>query len=161
MRRPLGVLIGIDQQSEFVATQPGDLVAGLELVLHPPHDLQNQSVTGLITQSVIGAAKVVQVQMPERQMVATGKTCGQHGLKPLPVGDPGQRVLPGQTLEVFFKTAALTNMPQAATKGVIRQRIAHQPVIDAGRPHQRLLVEQHHHRQGATAGRRLQAGGGE
>ncbi len=41
---------GVDQQGEFVAPQTGDLITGIELVFQARHDLQDQSITGLMTQ---------------------------------------------------------------------------------------------------------------
>ncbi|RMS18323.1 hypothetical protein ALP75_203935 [Pseudomonas syringae pv. actinidiae] len=151
----------INQQGKFITAQTGNLVAGIELVFQARYHLQNQPVTGLMPQRIVGVAEVVEVQMPQRQAAALCQTIGQQRLKTLTVGDAGQRILTGQTSQGVFQAAALMNVAQAAAQDITGQRVAHQPVADTARSDQRFLFQQHHGRQQAGSGFGQQVGRGQ
>ena len=163
---PLGTLRlapGVDQQGELVAAQARHLIACLELALEPADHLQDQAVTGLVAEGIVGVAEVVQVQVPEGHTapVVFGQARGQQGLEALAVGNAGQRVLLGQALQGGFEHTPLAHMAQAAAQHVAAQLLEHQPVAHTRRRLARLLLQQQHHGQVATPGRRLQARGGQ
>ena len=54
--------------------QARQLIAGLQLALEARHHLQDQMVTGLVTEGVIGVAKVVQVQVRQQQQLTTASS---------------------------------------------------------------------------------------
>ena len=101
--------------------------------------------------------------MPQREAAAIGfsQTCSQQGLKPLAIGDAGQRVLLGEALQGVFQHAALADMTQATTQAMTVERTTHQPVDDAHRFAFRLGIEQQDYRKFASSSGRLQAGRGE
>lgn len=90
---PQRIAAHIEQQGEFVAAQAGDLIAGLQQALQARHHLQDQAITSLIAEGVVGVAEVVQIEMAEHQAatVAFGQARGEQGLETLTVGDAGQR----------------------------------------------------------------------
>ena len=149
---------GVDQQGEFVAAQPGQLIARLQLQLEPGHHLQDQPVAALMAERIVDVAKVVQIQMAKSNATAVvfGQARGQQGLKALTVGDAGQRVLFGQALQGGDQHAALAHMTQRAAQAVTAQLRQHQPVTDAGRRRLGLVVEQDNGRQLAAARGRQQ-----
>ena len=57
------ITANIQQQGKLIAAQARQLITGLQLALEARHHLQDQMVTGLVTEGVIGVAKVVQVQV--------------------------------------------------------------------------------------------------
>ncbi|MNP23945.1 hypothetical protein D3C76_1166750 [compost metagenome] len=79
----------------------------------------------------------------------------QQGLEALAVGDAGQRILLGQALQGVFQDAAFAHMAQATAQHAGIEQVAHQPVTHAIGWGLRLMVEQQHRRQAATARRRL------
>jgi len=145
--------MGVDQQGEFVAAQPGQLVAGLKLAFEARHHLQDQPIARLMAQCVVGVAKVVQVQVAQgyTATVAFSQAHGQQGLETLTVGDAGQRVFFGKTLQRVLQQAAFTHMAQAAAQHIAGQAGAHQPVADARRGARRFAVEQQNRGQAAAA----------
>jgi hypothetical protein len=136
---PLGALrraAGVDQQGKFIAAQPRQLIACFELTFQSRYYLQDQTIAGLMAEGVVGAAEVVQVQMPQGQAAAVvfGQARGEQGLETLTVGDAGQRILFGETLQGVFQHAAFTHMAQAAAQACAASTdVAHQPVADANR----------------------------
>ncbi|MCY1180107.1 hypothetical protein D9M73_205350 [compost metagenome] len=76
------------------------MVTGFEFVFQPPHHLQDQTVAGLVPQCIVGMAKIVQVQVPERDAapVMLGQARCEQRLEALAVGDASQRILLGQAL---------------------------------------------------------------
>ena len=88
---PLGCAAGVDQQGKFIAAQPGNLIAGFELAFEACHDLQDQTVTGLMPEGIVSVTKIVEVQVPEGNAapVTFGQSHCQQGLEPLSVGDAG------------------------------------------------------------------------
>ncbi len=93
----MGVLPGIfDQHSEFVATEPGNRVAGSHTTHQPLGGLHQQGVTGGMTQVVVDEFEVVEVhrQDGDRTLVAMIKL--HHVIEPVaeqhPVGQVGQGV---------------------------------------------------------------------
>lgn len=82
----------IEQQCEFVAAQTRDLIAGLQQPLEPRHHLQDQAVSGLVAEGIIGMTEIVQIEMTQHQ--ATAATLGQarreQGLETLAIGDAGR-----------------------------------------------------------------------
>src|SRR3546814_7625428 len=111
LRRPAGV----DQQREFVAAQARQLITGLKRTFEPRHYLQYQTVTGLVAKGVVGVAEVIQIQMTERQATAFvfSQARRQQSLEALTIGDAGQRILFGETLQRVFQHATLAHMAQA------------------------------------------------
>ena len=83
--------------------------------------------------------------------VAFSQAHGQQGLEPLTVGDAGQRVFFGKTLQRVLQQAAFTHMAQAAAQHIAGQAGAHQPVADARRGARRFAVEQQNRGQAAAA----------
>ncbi|MNN08754.1 hypothetical protein D3C81_1216170 [compost metagenome] len=83
------------------------------------------------------------------------QSCRQQGLKTLTVGDARERILLGQALQGGFQHAALTHMAQATAQHARVEMIADQPVAYTIGRGQRLMFEQQHRRQTATARRRL------
>ena len=146
--------MGVNQQGELVAAEPGQLVAGLKLAFEARHHLQDQPIARLMAQCVVGVAKVVQVQVAQgyAATVAFSQAHGQQGLEPLTVGDAGQRVFFSKTLQRVLQQAAFTHMAQAAAQHIAGQAGVHQPVADARRGARRFAVEQQNRGQ-ATAAR--------
>ncbi|MNF86500.1 hypothetical protein D3C84_689380 [compost metagenome] len=112
---PLGTLgstTGVDQQSEFITAQARQLIAGLKLTLEPRHHLQDQAITGLMAEGVVGITKVVEVEMTEGQAatVVFRQARRQQSLEALAVSDAGQRILLGQTLKGVFQNATFAHM---------------------------------------------------
>ncbi|MNE19261.1 hypothetical protein D3C80_1123330 [compost metagenome] len=111
-------------------------------------------------QGIVGVAEIVQVQVAERDTapIVLRQARGKQRLEALAVGDAGQWILLGQSLQGGLQHAALAHMAQAATQGIDAQRVTHQPVADTRRPLGRFMLEQHHHGQIAASWRWLQLG---
>ena len=150
------ITANIQQQGKLIAAQPRQLIAGLQLALEARHHLQDQMVTGLVTEGVIGVAKVVQVQVRHGQATAgeLAQAGAQQGVKTLAIGDGGQRVLLRQALHGVLQLAVLAHIAQAAAQHIAGQAVAYQPVSDPGGRLGRLLLQQQHGRQAATSGGR-------
>ncbi|MNI51899.1 hypothetical protein D3C73_1066470 [compost metagenome] len=133
------------------------MIAGFKLALEPRHHLQDQAVTGLMAEGVVGVTEIVEVEMTEGQAatVVFRQARRQQGLKALAIGDAGERILLGQALQGVFQHATFAHMAQAAAQHAWIEMIAHQPVTYTVGRGQRLMVEQQHRRQAATARRRL------
>lgn len=163
---PLGPLwraAGIDQQGEFITAQARQLIAGFQGALESRHHLQDQAVTGLVAEGIVGVTKVVQVQVTEGQATAVvfRQACRQQRLETLAIGNARQRVLFGKALQGVFQHATFAHMAQATTQGRGVEGITHQPVTDAVGGQRRLVLKQQDSGQAATARRRLQRRNGQ
>ncbi|MCY1432417.1 hypothetical protein D9M71_484150 [compost metagenome] len=105
-------------------------------------------------------AEIVQVQVAEGQAApfVFRQARRQQGLEALAVGDAGQGVVFGQTLQGVLQVTPLADMAQGAAQGVQAKVLAHQPVTDSAGRCLRLVFKQQNSRQLATPGGGLQGG---
>src|SRR3546814_9526419 len=65
-----------------------------------------------------------------------------QSLEALTIGDAGQRILFGETLQRVFQHATLAHMAQATAQSSPIEHITYQPIADAIRRVRRFMLEQ-------------------
>ena len=121
------------------------------------------AVPGLMAEGVVGMTEVIEVQVTQRQAspFVFGQSRRQQGLEALAIGNAGERVLLGESLQSGFQHATLTHMPQAPAQHARVEMLAYQPVTHTVGWSQRFMFKQQHRRQTATARRRLKSRDGQ
>ncbi len=145
-----GIVTGVEQQGELVATQPRQQIAHFQLRLEPGDHLQDQAISGIVAEGVVDVAEIVQVQVAELQAMTVVLAQGveQLRLEALTIGDAGVRVAHRKLLQGALQVAALAHVAQTTAQHLGAELVGHQPVDRTFRGFFRLLVEQQDQRPG-------------
>ena len=111
-RRRVGLVL--DQHPELVAVEPGDggLLVG-EHLAQPCRDRLQQPVADLAAEPVVDRVEAVEVDVHDRELggrVLAGQGFLELSFEPLPVGEPGQRVVNGLEPQLALEVVALRHV---------------------------------------------------
>ncbi len=113
-----------EQQRELVATEPGHRVGAAHSRLQTPSHLLEQLVPGTVPESVVDLLEVVEVHEQHRAATAGAGSQGQgvlEAVKEQPaIGQPGERVVERQTLDLLLQRRALGHVVASAEDGAQR-----------------------------------------
>ena len=81
------------EQGEFVAAEPGEMIAGAQHLRQPPRERHDQPVADIVTERIVGLLEMIEIEIEQgKLMPAAAAACNlriDEFVKQKPVGQTG------------------------------------------------------------------------